>query len=150
MLELTETSLPFTPCLLLPLLCAWRGPDIFDPLTVAKDVFDYVKSGLGVPQIGWLEFDYEIYGLGPRSKHTKRKLLFLAEDQTLSPLLTSLQSLQERFAELSTGHGRMMEKVTVRPRLDLISPKVLPVDWADPVQILWVVCRSRPSDRVHG
>lgn len=127
----------------LPQQCPWAGPDIFGADTRTENVFGYVKHELGVPRVGWLKFDCEIRGPHAlRQFQPMRKLLFLSEDRRLGPLLSSLQGLQGR---LFTEDSRVVERVIVRPRLDLIPINRFPVrlDLRDKGTTGWPVVANR-------
>lgn len=119
-LEIPGTTSP----LRLPRLCPWDGPDVFGADKLAETVFFYVRSELRVPWVGCLEFDCQFRGSGPFFQPVRHKFLFLSEDSRLCPLSSSLQTLQGRVVELYAEGGLVVERITVRPPLDLVGHAV--------------------------
>lgn len=118
---LEATVAPLSGLLVLPILLPWEGPSLFCEFTSTQSIFQYAKLELGVQWIGWLEFECSFCPINASDEFLWRKLLFLSENKTLSPIYNSFPIFRGRIWDLMQSNSSFIHNVIIRPRFDLNS-----------------------------
>ena len=120
-ISLEPTVPPLSGLFTLPVLLPWDGPSLFCEFTSTQSIFQYAKWELGVQWIGWLEFECSFCPTNAPDEFLWRKLLFLSENQTLSPIYNSFRIFRGRIWDLMQSNSSLVHRVIIRPRFDLNS-----------------------------